>query len=109
VAAPVYSFLLFQQQGVSSSTVAFTVPSSEVWVVRSIDCYVGAALLGAALLFNDLPSGGTWLRFEELEALARSFTWTGRQVFPPGSGLEVVPENHAWDVRVSGYHFAAPA
>jgi len=108
VAAPAYSFLLFSQQGVSVPTTCFTVPAGETWVVRSIDCYVGAPLITSHLIFKQLDNSAAFLSFGVDATQSRSFTWTGRQVFEAGQSLVVDPTDHPWDVRVSGYHLSAP-
>jgi len=99
----IYSSRLFAQQGVDVPTVAFTVPSSQVFVVRDIGCYVGAVDFTSSLIFKDLEDSVAWLSFGVDLGQSRSFQWTGRQAFEAGQSLLVVPDAHPWDVRITGY------
>jgi hypothetical protein len=103
---PVYSRRLFSQQGVSLPTTAFTASPSQVLVVRSIDCYVGAPAVSTQLIFKDLDESTAWLSFTAELGQSRSFTWVGRQVYEPGQSLELQPLDHPWDVRISGYELS---
>ena len=107
MAAPAFSRRLFVQQGVSVPTTAFVVPAGLVYVVRSIDVYVGSPLLTSQLLFKDGVTSAAWLSFVTEATQSRSFTWTGRQVFEENDFLVIDPTDHPWDVRVSGYHLSA--
>ena len=98
---------LFSQQGVSSPTTAFTVPAGQVWVIRSIDCYVGAPAVSTQLIFKNLDDSAAWLSFTAEIGQSRSFTWVERQAYMSGESLTVQPIDHPWDVRVTGYELSA--
>ena len=99
---------LFSQQGVNVPTAAFEVPAGRVYIVRNIDCYVGAPDISTQLIFKDLLESTAWLSFTAELGQSRSFQWEGRQAYGEGSSLVLDPTDHPWDVRITGYDLSGP-
>lgn len=85
----------------------FTVPSSDVCVIRDMEQFTG----GAADLFNVQisVSGSLSIVWYLSSAPASSWhQWTGRVVVPPGGLIQAFASNANDQLIVSGYLLSAP-
>lgn len=100
MATAVYSHLFFSQVIVAGQGATFLVPAGTVAILRDVDLVAIAATSGADL--RELPSGVRFATFSATAAL-QSFAWRGRQVFDPGTSIEVATSGGNWYARASGY------
>jgi hypothetical protein len=79
------------------------VPSGKAAIVTDIDAYAGASGFQPVVRFQDSDTGQTiWFAAGNLDANFYA-SWRGRQAFLSGSSFQVATENHAFDIRVTGY------
>lgn len=103
----VYSQLLIAISGVALNR-NFVVPAGFIWVVRDITCAVTGGGLGDQQQLYDVTTGTMIARFVEVASDA-SQQWSGRQVCPPGTTLNVASNGTGLVLfRVSGYALTSP-
>lgn len=102
--AGIYSVRLFCIQGLSLPT-TLTVPSDGIWDVRCIDIYSSnQGVTPTEFRFKDHGTQAT-IYFHSYGLTDHGWTqWTGRQVFPPLSALQLEQVGDPVDVTVSGYY-----
>ena len=98
----VYTRCFIAAPGVTSPVV-YTVPAGTVAIVTDVDAYSGASSFQPIVRFQDTQTGGTiWFDAGDLNADFYA-SWRGRQAFTEGQAFQVSTENHAFDIRVTGY------
>jgi hypothetical protein len=112
MAQPVYSILMFGQQGVRGENLV-NVPPGKRWIVRDIDAYCNVGEVGDAELYvGDFNRALTfWYQawFPPIQPTEPGFIrqWRGRQVidYADGAGvLKIVQQGTTGiDVMISGY------
>lgn len=102
-----YSRLLYRKAGLQGTDYA-DIPSTELWVVRNIDCYSAANLASNTdFRLQDPLFSNLTVVFLTWDAFAKGGRgWEGRQVFLPGGQLEVTISGDPTDVSISGFVFA---
>jgi hypothetical protein len=111
LAAPVYSSVLWDPGPLGpGTTVGPTVPDGVVWVVRDVEASCNIAVSQGSNGFALSVDGGTpfFKRFDPHAHGGDSYSWRGRQVVEPGSGLQLHVASDTWYVRICGYVLTLP-
>jgi hypothetical protein len=112
LAAPVFSYVLFREQGLLGERFSMVDPGT-VWVLRSVVVYANVGATGIVELFiSELPSNAA-LQWYEVQATERHlFVQDLRQVVEyngGAGGLHIVNSGSApCDVSISGYKLTSP-
>jgi hypothetical protein len=100
VSSPVRSKCFYEASGIGSSG-EIAPPAGKVWVVTSVDVYMGSTIAGTETFLKSSATGGAWYRAVASPGEAGYGHYEGRQVFSD-RGFEAECFDSA-DVRVSGF------